>query len=147
MALLLLEADVRRLLTMEAALVAVEDVFASVASGDAVNVPRVRGTLPEATLNVLAAMSRKLDAAVLKSYPVVRKDVTVGSSLTLLLYSLSSGALDAIMEASALGQVRTGAGRAVAAKHMARPDSRVITLFGAGFQARRYVDPLTRVLP
>jgi alanine dehydrogenase len=147
MALLLLERDVRRLLTMDAALVAVEDAFASVASGDAVNVPRVRGVLPEATLNVLAAMSRKLDAAVLKSYPVVRKDVTVGSSLTLLLYSLSTGALDAIMEASALGQVRTGAASGVAAKHMARPDSRVMTLFGAGFQAQSQVEALTRVLP
>src|SRR4051812_2743811 len=147
MALLLLEADVRRLLTMEAALVAVEDVFASVASGDAVNVPRVRGTLPEATLNVLAAMSRKLDAAVLKSYPVIRQDVTVGSSLTLLLYSLSTGALDAVMEASALGQIRTGAASGVAAKHMARPGSRGMTLFGAGFQAQTQVEALTRVLP
>ena len=127
MALLLLEQDVRQLLTMDAALAAVEDAFASMAQGDAVNVPRQRGVLPEATLNVLAALSRKLDAAVLKSYPVVRKDVTVGSSLTLLLYRISSGRLEAIMEASTLGQIRTGAASGVAAKHMARADSKVMT--------------------
>ena len=46
MALLLREADVKQLLTMDEALAVVEDAFASVASGDAVNVPRVRGTLP-----------------------------------------------------------------------------------------------------
>src|SRR4051812_27925037 len=147
MALLLNEADVRQLLTMDEALPVIEDAFASVASGDAVNVPRVRGTLPEATLNVLAAVSRKLDAAVVKAYPVVRKDVTVGSSLTLLLYRISTGALDAIVEASVLGQIRTGAASGVAAKYMARPDSRVMTLFGAGFQARSQLEALARVLP
>lgn len=147
MALLLRESDVRELLTMDEALPVIEDAFASVASGDAVNVPRVRGTLPEATLNVLAAVSRKLDAAVVKAYPVVRKDVTVGSSLTLLLYRISTGALDAIVEASVLGQIRTGAASGVAAKYMARPDSRVMTLFGAGFQAQSQLEALARVLP
>jgi len=132
---------------MDEALPVIEDAFASVASGDAVNVPRVRGTLPEATLNVLAAVSRKLDAAVVKAYPVVRKDVTVGSSLTLLLYRISTGALDAIVEASVLGQIRTGAASGVAAKYMARPDSRVMTLFGAGFQAQSQLEALARVLP
>ena len=147
MALLLREADVRELLTMDEALPVIEDAFAAVASGDAVNVPRVRGTLPEVTLNVLAAVSRKLDAAVVKSYPVIRSDVTVGSSLTILLYRISTGALDAIVEASVLGQIRTGAASGVAAKYMARPDSRVMTLFGAGFQAQSQVEALRRVLP
>ena len=147
MALLLKEDDVRQLLTMDEALPVIEDAFASVASGDAVNVPRVRGVLPEATLNVLAAVSRKLDAAVVKCYPVVRKDVTVGSSLTVLVYRISTGALDAIVEASLLGQIRTGAASGVAAKHMARPDSRVMALFGAGFQAQSQVEALKRALP
>lgn len=147
MALLLNEADVRQLLTMDEALPVIEEAFASLASGDAVNVPRVRGALPEATLNVLAAVSRKLDAAVVKSYPVIRRDVTVGSSLTLLLYRISTGALDAIVEASTLGQIRTGAASGVAAKYMARLDSRVMTLFGAGFQAQSQVEALSRVLP
>lgn len=147
MALLLLDKDVRQLLTMDAALAAVEDAFVSLARGDAVNVPRQRGVLPEATLNVLAAVSRKLDAAVLKAYPVIRKDVTVGSSLTLLLYRLSTGRLDAIMEASSLGQIRTGAASGVAAKYMACPDSKAMTLFGSGFQAQTQVEALVRVLP
>jgi ornithine cyclodeaminase/alanine dehydrogenase-like protein (mu-crystallin family) len=147
MALLLLDKDVRQLLTMDAALAAVEDAFVSLARGDAVNVPRQRGVLPEATLNVLAALSRKLDTATLKSYPVIRRDVTVGSSLTLLLYRISTGRLDAIMEAGSLGQIRTGAASGVAAKYIARPDSKVMTLFGSGFQAQTQVEALVRVLP
>src|SRR5687768_7523025 len=108
MALLLLEADVRRLFTMSDALPVVEQAFRSLARGEAANFPRQRGALPGATLNVLSAMSRTLDAACVKAYPIIRSDVTVGSTLTLLIYKLSTGAVDAILEASLLGQIRTG---------------------------------------
>lgn len=147
MALLLLEADVRRLLTMDEALEVVEDAFRSVARGEAANFPRQRGALPGVTLNILSAMSIKLDAAGIKSYPIVRQDVTVGSSFTMLVYKLSTGALDAVLEASALGQIRTGAASGVATKYMARPDSRIMTLFGSGYQAERQVEAIARALP
>jgi alanine dehydrogenase len=147
MALLLLEADVRRLLRMADALPVLEDAFRSVARGEAVNVPRYRGTMPGVTLNLMPAISKKLDAAGTKVYPIIRSDVTVGSSFTFLLYRLSSGALDAILEASFLGQVRTGAASGVASKYMARPDSRVMTLFGAGYQAATQLEAVAAVLP
>ena len=147
MALLLVDADVRRLLTMDEALEVVEDAFRSVAKGEATNFPRQRGVLPGVTLNILSAISTKLDAAGIKSYPIVRQDVSVGSSFTMLIYSLSSGTLDAILEASSLGQVRTGAASGVAAKYMARSDSRVLTIFGSGFQAETQLEAMTRVLP
>lgn len=132
---------------MDAALLAVEEAFLSLARGDATNIPRQRGVLPEVTLNVMAAVSRKLDAAVLKSYPVVRQDVTVASTATLLVYRISTGKLDAIMEAGSLGQIRTGAASGVAAKYMARPASKLMTIFGSGFQAETQVDALVKVLP
>ena len=147
MALLLLEADVRRLLRMQDVLVALEDAFRSVARGEAVNVPRYRGSMPGVTLNLMPAISRKLDAAGSKVYPILRSDVTVGSSFTFLLYKLSTGALDAILEASFLGQIRTGAATGVATKYMARPDSRVMTLFGAGYQAQTQLEAIAAVLP
>lgn len=147
MALLLLEADVRRLLPMDEALVVLEDAFRSVARDEAANFPRYRGARPGITLNVLSAISTKLDAAVVKVYPIVRQDVTVGSTLTILLYNRSTGALDAVLEGSSLGQIRTGAASGVAAKYMARAGSRVMTLFGAGFQAKTQIEALSRVLP
>lgn len=147
MALLLLEADVRRLLSMAEALNVVEDAFRSVARGEAVNVPRQRGALPGVTLNVLAAISLGLDAAAIKSYPIVRQDVTVGASLTMLVYRISTGELDGILEASALGQIRTGAASGVATKYMARQDSRVMTIFGSGFQAQAQVQGIAQAVP
>ena len=147
MALLLLEADVHRLLSMDEAVAAVEAAFSSVATGRAANFPRQRSTHPAVTLNVLAAISEELDAAVVKSYPVVRRDVTVGSSFTVLVYRVSTGVLDGILEARMLGQIRTGAASAVAAKYMARPDSRTMTMFGVGFQAQAQVQAIAKALP
>lgn len=132
---------------MQDTLVALEDAFRSVARAEAVNVPRYRGSMPGVTLNVMPAISKKLDAAGTKIYPILRSDVTVGSSFTFLIYRLSTGALDAILEASYLGQVRTGAATGVASKYMARRDSRVMTLFGAGYQAATQLEAIAAVLP
>jgi ornithine cyclodeaminase/alanine dehydrogenase-like protein (mu-crystallin family) len=147
MALLLLETDVRRLLKMHQALVVVEDAFRSAARGEAANFPRQRSAVPGVTLNIMPAISKKLDAAAVKSYPILRQDVTVGSTLTLLIYKLSTGVLDGILEASFLGQVRTGAASGVATKYMARRDSRIMTLFGSGFQAATQLEAIAQVLP
>ena len=118
MATLLLEEDVRRLLTMDEALVAVEDTFRAWARGEAVNVPRQRGALPGVTMNTLCSISTALDVTGVKCYPIVRQDVTVGSSFTMLVYRISTGALIGVLEANGLGQIRTGAASGVATKYM-----------------------------
>ena len=147
MARLLKEADVRTLLTMDDALVAVEDAFRAVARGEAVNVSRHRGALAGATINTMGAISKATDAMGVKVYPIVRSDITVGSSFQVLVYRISTGALIGIMEAEALAQIRTGAASGVASKFMARPESRVMTMFGAGWQARAQLEAIRRVLP
>jgi alanine dehydrogenase len=147
MALLLREDEVRALLTMDDALAAVEEAFRALARGEAGNYPRQRGAMEGIALNVLCAISIPLDAAGVKCYPIVRRDVTVGSSFTMLVYRISTGALAGILEADALGQMRTGAASGVAMKHLARADSHVMTLFGAGWQAESQVEAAARVLP
>ena len=147
MALLLSDKDVLELLTMDAAIAAVEGAFRDWANAAATNVPRQRGFLPGVTLNAMASISTALDAAGLKCYPIIRQDVTVSSSSTMLVYRISTGALVGVMESSALGQIRTGAASGVATKYLARPDSRVMTLFGAGWQAESQLDAIARVLP
>src|SRR3954471_7857721 len=85
MAIVLSDKHVRELLTMDAALAAVEDTFRDWANGAAVNVPRQRGFLPGVTINTLCSISTALDAAGVKCYPIVRQDVTVSSSSTMLV--------------------------------------------------------------
>jgi ornithine cyclodeaminase/alanine dehydrogenase-like protein (mu-crystallin family) len=112
-----------------------------------VNLPRQRVSLPDASLNVLAAVSTALDAAAVKCYPIVRNDITVGSSFTVLVYGLSDGSLRGIVEANTLGQIRTGAASGIATRYLARPESRAAVLFGAGWQAASQVEALAAVLP
>ena len=147
MALLLKESHVRELLTMADALPAVERAFADVARGEAVNVSRHRGALKGMTINAMGAISSALDLTAMKVYPIVRQDITVGSSFQVLVWRLSTGALEGVFEAELLAQVRTGAASGVATRFMARPDSRVMTLFGAGWQARAQLEAIARVLP
>lgn len=147
MAWLLRDVDVRRVLTMPEALRAVEDAFAAVARGEALNIPRQRGTLANATLNTMGAIVPALDLAGIKCYPVVRQDTTVGSSLTMLVYRISTGKLIGVMDANSLSQIRTGAASGVATKYMARQDSRVMTLFGSGWQAQTQLEAIALVLP
>ncbi len=147
MALLLVEDEVRQLLSMEEAIEAVENAFRSLAMNQATSFPRQRNVRPGITLNVLCSISNQLDAAGIKAYPIVRQDVTVGSSFTILVYKVSTGGLIGILEANELGQIRTGAASGVACKYLARPDSRVMTLFGAGWQAESQVEAIACVIP
>lgn len=147
MATLLKEAHVRELLTMADALSAVEQSFRDVSTGDAVNVSRHRGALKGVTVNAMGAISSALDLMAMKVYPIVRQDITVGSSFQVLCWRISTGALVGVLEAELLAQIRTGAASGVATRYMARPDSRVMTLFGAGWQARAQLEAVWRVLP
>jgi ornithine cyclodeaminase/alanine dehydrogenase len=58
-----------------------------------------------------------------------------------------SGAPVAIMDCRWITAFRTGAVSAVAAKHLARPDARVLGLVGAGVQGRANLLALKEVLP
>src|SRR5882762_9549196 len=53
----------------------------------------------------------------------------------------------ALMDSIEITIQRTGAATGVAAKHLARPDSRAITICGCGNQGRISLRALTRVLP
>ena len=130
-ALYLTERDVVGLLSMEDALQAVEDGFAALARGEASNIPRSRFPLPGGAFNVMSAAAPGLGVMGLKTYG------TSGGSATfhVQLSSTDTGELLAIIEASALGQLRTGAASGVATRHMAREDASTVGIIGAGRQA------------
>jgi ornithine cyclodeaminase/alanine dehydrogenase len=65
----------------------------------------------------------------------------------ILLADGTNGLPLAVMEAGTITRLRTGAATAVAAKYLARPDSRTATICGAGIQGEIQLRSLTRVLP
>ena len=64
-----------------------------------------------------------------------------------VLFDIRTGALQAVIEAGRLGELRTGAATGVAAKHLAREDSSIVGLIGSGRQARTQLLALHHVRP
>jgi alanine dehydrogenase len=65
----------------------------------------------------------------------------------LILADASNGYPIAVMDSIEITILRTGAATAVAAKYLARPDSRVATICGCGNQGRVQLRALSRVVP
>lgn len=141
MALLLTEAEVRQVLTMDMALAAVEDVLRQMALDEAHNVSRARTQADQTMLHLMAASALKLGVMGYKVYATTRR----GASFHIGLFDAKTGELLALMQADYLGQMRTGAASGVATQYMARPDAAEVGLFGAGKQARTQLQAVCRV--
>ena len=144
MPLYLTESDVDRLLDMKAAIAAVESSLLHQANGDAVNRPRARlNAAPGVHLATMMASDSATGAMGLKTYAAARG----AYRFFVMLSDMRTGALLAIVEASRLGQLRTGAASGVAAKFMARADSETVAVIGSGFQARTQLEAVCETLP
>jgi ornithine cyclodeaminase/alanine dehydrogenase-like protein (mu-crystallin family) len=160
--LLLDNADVRRVLRMRDAIDALEAAFADHAAGDAVNRPRshtythrggprhylfktMDGSLPRVGVHALRLTSDLTDESDGKriKVPAAPGGRYVG---LVLLFDLDVLAPLAIVADGHLQRVRVGATSAVAARRLARPESRVVGLVGAGWQAATQLEGLREVI-
>lgn len=66
---------------------------------------------------------------------------------TMLLFDPTTGEPISLLDANYLTGVRTGAAGYIAAKHLARRDSKVLTLIGAGIQARTQMQGIIENFP
>lgn len=142
-ALFLSEEDVRRLLTMDVALEAVEAAHAAHGRGRAIDIPRQRTRLPTTALHILQGALPDEGVFGYKAYTTSRE----ANRFLVHLFDAADGRLLAMIEADALGMMRTGATGGVAAKYLARSDAATVGVFGAGWQARSQVEALCRVRP
>ncbi len=143
MATIFRESDIEKLVTMQMALDAVEQALRLKGEGTAENTPRRRCRLENGFLHVMSASLPTLGVAGLKSYTTSH-----GKAQFLVhLYNTTDGKLLAVMEANKLGQARTGAASAVAARHMAREKSSRLGIIGTGWQARSQLEGICAVLP
>ncbi len=128
---------------MRDAVVAVEQVFRELGKGSAENRPRQRVRVPGRMLHTMSASSAALGFLGLKTYLTGRD----GMRFVLLLFEGATGSLAAVMEADALGQIRTGAATGVAADYLAPPDAAAAGILGCGYQAETQVEALSLVRP
>ena len=141
MALFLREADVERLLTMQATIGLVERVHREYSTGQAIDVPRERTRLPKAALHILQGAVPSAGVFGYKAYTSSRE----GVRFLVYAFDAERGNLEAVVEANRLGMMRTGAAGGVAAKWLAREDAKVVGLFGAGWQAQGQLEALAQV--
>ena len=142
MTLLLKEADVRALLTMPMALEAVEESLRLQGNGELSLHPRRRLKLPDnALLHYMAAGDPVHGFIGMKIYTSVRGTVR----FMVPLFRSATGEMAALIEADALGQIRTGAATGVATKYLANADARFAGIIGTGYQARTQLEAVAAV--
>src|SRR5919109_230719 len=141
MALLLDEQQVTDLLTMEMAIVAVEEALKQHGLGSAINSPRTRVRLPTGQLHMMGAALPTHGVIGYKAYTAFRGQ----ARFHVMLYSADTGELLAVLQADRLGQLRTGAASGVATKHMARSEAHSVGIFGTGWQARSQLEAVCAV--
>ena len=141
--LYLTEADVQALLTPADAVAAVEDSFRRLAAGEVVNRPRYRLATEGVSLAVMSAVDAALGLAGVKSYAASSS----GVPFVVTLFDTEAGELAAVMEADRLGQLRTGAASAVAARHLAREGATTRGIIGCGWQAESQVRCIREAVP
>ena len=142
--LMLSESDVRQLLPIEECVDVLEAAFREWADGGVSNMPRYRLPLARGAQQVMAGGSDALGAAGLKTYVTG----TGGPSrMLVVLFGAEDGQPLALIEANALGQIRTGAASGLATRYMAREDARTVGIVGAGYQAQTQLAAVCAVRP
>src|SRR3954468_22972249 len=126
------EKEVAQILTMPKTVELVEASLKARAEGRALDVPRVRARAPAGTLHILQAAAPELKLIGYKAY---YSNPGKGSRYHVHLIDTDSGNLVAMIEASYLGMMRTGAASGVATKYMARENAKTVGMIGAGKQA------------
>lgn len=150
--LFLTEDDVRATgVDMGEVIEVVEDVFRQHGKGAVEMAPRAGiYPRPESFTQALLAHVPTLDAAgakIVSVFPANRGRGIPSTTAMLVLTSADTGALMAIMDATWITEVRTGAVTAVAARHLANPEPRQVAIVGAGVQGRGNLMALATEFP
>ena len=112
--------------------------FTDLATGHAAIHPRQRSACGQVRLATMGALWPRRRLAAVKSYPTV--DGQFGFAL--VVFDLATNRPVAVIEGSELTRLRTASMTAMVAARMARPDSRVLALFGCGQQGRAQAEAL-----
>src|SRR5680860_902264 len=166
--LLLNNADIERVLTMEVCLEALDGVFAEMAAGEAVGMGRIDLYVPSQQQQapyyrwaIMAGASRKdgyVCARMLsdmvawpRDHGKVRENKYAQQPGTfcglLFMFSAVDGTPAAMLNDGFLQHLRVGAGAGLGVKHLSRADSSTVGMIGSGGMARTYLDAFCHVRP
>ena len=150
MVLILGRRDVQQAVSMADAIETVERAFIDLSCGEAYAPVRLSLFVPErdGSVHYMPAYlprASALGAKIVSTFPHNREIGKATIHAVLVLSDPGTGEILAIMEAGYLTALRTGAASAVATRHLARPDARVVAIFGAGVQGRSQLEAVSAV--
>lgn len=141
--LVLTAEQVRRALPMEACIAAMKAAFAALSAGRAQVPLRARLSVPphEAVSLIMPAFvdtgdDQAMAIKIVSLFPHNPARDLAFIQAAVLVCEPESGRPTALLEGSALTAIRTGAASGAAIDLLARPDSKVVAVFGAGVQGR-----------
>lgn len=147
--LLLTRSDVASLLTLDDHIQAVEDAFRKHAANQALKPELMHVDAPDGEFHIKAGGVPPYFA--LKSNGgFFRNSAKFGLPNIqglILLCDAQNGSPLAVMDSTEITRKRTGAATAVAARHLARPESACAVICGCGNQGKIQLESLARVLP
>lgn len=165
MTLLLTNKDIAPLLDPVAVIDELDRVYSQFALGTGVTAPRLDLQAEQNSagkayqLGIAAGLSGRYGALRIKSDMTFRRlvdglprkekyCVQPGTYMGLiLLFSLENGELLAILHDGLIQKMRVGADSALGARYLARADSTVLGILGAGGMARTHLDAISKVRP
>ena len=137
------EAEAASLVDMDAAIGALDEALRLEAAGDAVNMTKTHTAWPGGSLHAIGATLRRDGIAVTKTWVNTPR----GSTPLVLLFDAAAGRLLAVLEAFALGQLRTSGIAGIATRVLAREDARTFAIIGTGEQALPQAAAVAAVRP
>lgn len=148
--LVLTRSEVKKLLDMEATLAAVETAFLAHGHGEARMPSKIYLDLPEyqGDFRAMPAYLPALKSAGMKWVSSYTANPAKGLPAVIAVFILSDPETAeplAIMDATYITLMRTGAAGGIAAKHLALPDAKIAALIGAGAQSHTQLDALLTV--
>ena len=152
--LLLNTEDVRKALPMKEAIEAMKNAYAALSDGRAVVPLRTRLPIPnsEALTLFMPAYVNSDDEQALAIKVVSLFPTNPGQGLAyiqaaVLVFDAGTGQAIALLEGSTLTAIRTGAAGGAAIDLLARPESKVAAIFGAGVQGRTQLEAACAARP
>ncbi len=139
--------DVRKALPMREAIEATKEAYASLSDGRAVVPLRTHLQIPNSDAVSLFmpayVQSRDSQALAIKAVSLFPDNPSRGLAFiqaTVLVFSPDTGQILALLEGSSLTAIRTGAASGASIDILARKDSAVVSIFGAGAQGRTQLE-------
>jgi ectoine utilization protein EutC len=150
---LLQEAELRKAVTLEAAIRAMEEAFAAYSRRAATVPPVVQLDVPEqrGEVHIKAGHIHGASEFVIKIaagfYNNPARQLPVGSGMMMLFNAETGFSVAMLLDNGYLTELRTAAAGAVAAKYMAVPEVEQVGILGAGVQGRFQLEALAYVRP